>query len=91
LERRETEAPIQPIITDPAEVENFDRKFTEAAISPMEGRRASWGLEEVMGNRANGHGMGAPVGIPNVMGSSFNGFSYVAPSSLLEASMALDF
>jgi len=91
LERRETEAPIQPIITDPAEVENFDKKFTDAAISPVEGRRASWELEEVMGNGANGHGKGAPVGIPTVMGSSFNGFSYVAPSSLLEASMGLDF
>lgn len=36
LADREVEAPIQPIITDPAAAENFGEEFTNLAMSPVE-------------------------------------------------------
>lgn len=35
LERRELEAPIQPVITDPELAENFSSEFTDLAVSPV--------------------------------------------------------
>ena len=43
LERRELEPPIRPLITDPEKAENFDRMFTEMAVSPTVERRMSSG------------------------------------------------
>ncbi|KAI9719680.1 MAG: serine/threonine protein kinase psk1 [Chrysothrix sp. TS-e1954] len=38
LQKREVVAPIQPIITDPAEAENFSSDFTGLAMSPVEAK-----------------------------------------------------
>ena len=35
LERRETEPPIKPLITDPELAENFSSEFTDLAVSPV--------------------------------------------------------
>ncbi|MCJ1476030.1 serine/threonine protein kinase psk1 [Lambiella insularis] len=68
LERRELEAPIRPIITDPELAENFSRDFTELAISPTvgkhEGSGYGWGVEEDT--------------------NPFGGFSFVASRSMLD-------
>jgi len=70
LERRELPAPIQPIITDPAEAENFSTEFTDLAFSPIETRS---GLDWKR------------TGTSHEGGSNpFGGFSFVASSSLID-------
>lgn len=78
LERRELTPPIQPIITDPAEAENFAKEFTDLAMSPVETRfRLS---EKMAGESSDGIGE-----------NPFGGFSYVASNSLLETSALTTF
>lgn len=43
LERRELEAPIKPLVTDPALAENFAKEFTDAQMSPVISR-GQWGM-----------------------------------------------
>ncbi|KAK4893863.1 hypothetical protein LTR27_007889 [Elasticomyces elasticus] len=72
LERREVEPPIQPVVTDPELAENFDREFTDLALSPVltrDGKSFEDYMEDVVKAEAN----------------PFGGFSYVASSSLLES------
>lgn len=69
LVKREVEAPIQPLITDPELAENFSSEFTELSLSPVFTTKESpWALASP----------GAATDNP------FGGFSYVASSSLLE-------
>jgi serine/threonine protein kinase len=69
LAKREVEAPIQPLITDPELAENFALEFTDLALSPVMTRDDPWSA------------MGGSAASEN----PFGGFSYVASSSLLEA------
>ena len=71
LERRELEAPIKPLVTDPSLAENFSTEFTEAAISLVV-TRSNWEFRRkgsVAGNR----------GGENVE-ELFGGFSFQAGS-----------
>ncbi|KAB8339318.1 hypothetical protein FH972_022251 [Carpinus fangiana] len=77
LERRECEAPITPIITDPAEAENFSKDFTDLAMSPV----------ELKGGFLAGRSVGDGDAMEGVEVDPFGGFSYVASNSLLECSL----
>ncbi|KAF2769617.1 Pkinase-domain-containing protein [Teratosphaeria nubilosa] len=77
LERREMEPPIQPIVTDPELAENFSKEFTDLPMSPVL-TRGSNGFDELVAE-ANDARIAAEESNP------FGGFSFVAPSSLLEA------
>ncbi|KAI9730044.1 MAG: serine/threonine protein kinase psk1 [Claussenomyces sp. TS43310] len=69
LARRELEAPIQPLITDPELAENFSNEFTDLAVSPVERfDEDKWSAS-----------------LSALENNPFGGFSYVASSSLLEA------
>ena len=87
LEKRECEAPIQPIVTDPEAAENFGDEFTGLAMSPVEHRKG--GLAWMAGK----DGIERQRGIDGFDGSTarsedpFGGFSFVASRSLLEAGM----
>ena len=70
LERRELEPPIKPLITNSELAENFDRQFTDLAVSPT--------LE-------NGSSIEARRKRAMSMSDPFGGFSFVASNSLLEA------
>ena len=71
LAKRELEAPIQPLITDPELAENFSVDFTDLALSPvLTSQKSPWSAT------VNG-------GIGN--DNPFGGFSYVASQSLLES------
>lgn len=69
LRNRETVAPIQPIITDPAAAENFNVEFTDLALSPIETRSGHW--IATAETKTSGDDL-------------FTNFSYVASQSLLE-------
>jgi hypothetical protein len=70
LAKREIEAPIQPVITDPELAENFSDEFTDLALSPvLISSKAPWS------STATG---------PNGAENPFGGFSYVASQSLLD-------
>jgi serine/threonine protein kinase len=52
LAKREIEAPIQPMITDPELAENFSQDFTDLALSPVLQAKSPWtagGLENPFG------------------------------------------
>ena len=71
LAKRELEAPIQPLITDPELAENFSTDFTDLALSPvLASTKSPWS--------ANAN---SSTGIDN----PFGGFSYVASQSLLDS------
>lgn len=83
LANRELEAPIQPLITDPALAENFSTDFTGLALSPATTD------EDHIGEMLKNVGLS---GEPNaVMSESdpFHGFSFVASSSLLNSGFGL--
>lgn len=42
LAKREVEAPIQPLVTDPELAENFSNEFTDLALSPVMTREDPW-------------------------------------------------
>ncbi len=70
LAKREVEAPIQPLITDPELAENFSNEFTELALSPvLERSVAPWAKRDESSSAVE---------------DPFGGFSYVASRSLLE-------
>lgn len=70
LAKRELEAPIQPLITDPELAENFSADFTDLALSPvLTSQKSPWSVA------VNGGGNENP----------FGGFSYVASQSLLDS------
>lgn len=83
LARRELEAPIQPLITDPALAENFSTDFTGLALSP------ALGDEVHIGDMLKNVGLSAEPS--NSMGEAdpFHGFSFVASSSLLNSGFSL--
>ena len=71
LAKREMEAPIQPLITDPELAENFSTEFTDLALSPvLTSQKSPWSA-----TINNGNGIENP----------FGGFSYVASQSLLDS------
>jgi serine/threonine-protein kinase Psk1 len=75
LEKRELDPPIQPVITDPAEAENFPR-FNALPLpnSPP-----------VFGARDIGVQRGETMGTSGSLGSSlFQGFTYTASSSFID-------
>ena len=95
LERRECEAPIQPLITDPELAENFAKEFTDLPLSPVVERRSMSfshaGVENGSAVNGNIQGPGEPmegvvggVGSQGVGSNPFGGFSFVASQSLLE-------
>ncbi|GAB7362049.1 hypothetical protein MBLNU230_g2083t1 [Neophaeotheca triangularis] len=72
LERRELEAPIQPVITDPELAENFSSDFTDLPMSPAltkDGKMFGEYMEDVQYKAES---------------DPFGGFSFVASKSLLE-------
>ena len=77
LERRELNAPINPVITDPALAENFSLDFTHLPLSPV---TSSSGLDGGSGIATRGNN-GNSSGIDS---DPFRGFSFVASNSLLE-------
>ncbi|KAH9828128.1 protein kinase [Teratosphaeria destructans] len=78
LERREVEPPIQPIITDPELAENFSKEFTDLPMSPVL-TRGNHRFDQLMAEAHDEARIAAEESNP------FGGFSFVAPSSLLEA------
>ena len=71
LAKRELEAPIQPLITDPELAENFSADFTHLALSPvLTTQKVPWSATVNSG-----------IGNEN----PFGGFSYVASQSLLDS------
>lgn len=70
LERRELEAPIQPVITDPELAENFSAEFTEMAMSPVY-QRSSVDMNVLEQTYVKAE-------------NPFGGFSFTASRSLLE-------
>ncbi|KAJ5888122.1 Serine/threonine-protein kinase psk1 [Penicillium taxi] len=77
LERRELDAPIQPIVTDPALAENFSDDFTHLPLSPTVDSK----FDEFCGSKSSASGLaGSAAGEAN----PFGGFSFVASSSLLD-------
>lgn len=83
LARRELEAPIQPLITDPALAENFSTDFTGLALSP------TLGDDVYVGDMLKNVGLSADPS--NSLGETdpFHGFSFVASSSLLNGGFSL--
>lgn len=79
MQRRELEAPIQPIITDPAAAENFSTEFTDLAVSPIKAP-AGFGLGIRIAHSGQ-EGIGTSSASPE---NVFGGFSYVASASLLD-------
>ncbi len=78
LEKREVDPPIQPVITDPAEAENFPR-FNAL---PLPNSPPVFGTGGRDGMGKNGEGMSASSGS---FGSSlFQGFTYTASSSFID-------
>lgn len=73
LERREVEAPIQPVITDPELAENFSDSFTNLPLSPVL-TRGKGGFDDFV----------MPDAAPKLE-NPFGGFSFVASASLLES------
>ncbi|KAH8695364.1 putative serine/threonine protein kinase [Talaromyces proteolyticus] len=83
LARRELDAPIQPVITDPALAENFSADFTSIPLSPvsMDDDRISDMLKQVgLSSESN-------AGVNDA--DPFRGFSFVASSSLLNSGFGL--
>ena len=76
LEKRELEPPIQPVITDPAEAENFPR-FNAL---PLPNSPPAFGAADIAGN-VRGVGMG---GAGSLGSSLFHGFTYTASSSFID-------
>lgn len=76
LAKRELEAPIQPLITDPELAENFATEFTELPLSPVVTFKKPWEIDSSLptDNKDGSKAEDDP----------FGGFSYVASSSLLE-------
>ncbi|KAI9885935.1 MAG: hypothetical protein M1823_002261 [Watsoniomyces obsoletus] len=86
LAKRECQAPIKPLITDPSLAENFAVEFTDLALSPVFTRFAAAGQLTMMGEKNFGQ-----LEDPLLMeycadeeNNPFGGFSYVASSSLLD-------
>lgn len=78
LERRELEPPIQPVITDPAEAENFPR--FNALPLPNSPPTFGAGARDIGINHKKGETNGA-----GSLGSSlFQGFTYTASSSFID-------
>lgn len=77
LEKRDCTPPITPIITDPAEAENFSKDFTDLAMSPVETKGGFFADKPV----------GDTQPMEGVESDPFGGFSYVASKSLLECSI----
>lgn len=69
LAKRELEAPIQPLITDPELAENFAPEFTDLSLSPVVSR-----YDDNPWSATSGHEREDP----------FGGFSFVGSSSLIE-------
>ncbi|KAI9644805.1 hypothetical protein NHQ30_006832 [Ciborinia camelliae] len=69
LAKRELEAPIQPLVTDPELAENFSEEFTELSLSPVltSHNGVPWSATSANDN------------------NPFGGFSYVASQSLLDS------
>lgn len=83
LARRELEAPIQPLITDPALAENFSVDFTSLALSPVvtDEDRIGDMLKQVGLSSEGDNAVSEP--------DPFHGFSYTASSSLLNGGFGL--
>ena len=76
LERRDVEPPIQPVITDPAEAENFPRFNTQALPSPP---------NTFHGRDIQENGVASSVGATGSFGTSlFQGFTYTASNSFID-------
>jgi serine/threonine protein kinase len=71
LARRELDAPIKPLITDPELAENFAAEFTELAVSPVMAKKT---LADALDDA-----------IAESQSNPFGGFSFVASQSLLDA------
>ncbi|KAI0125581.1 kinase-like domain-containing protein [Xylariales sp. AK1849] len=71
LAARETEPPIQPMITDPELAENFAPEFTDLSLSPVITARDPWSASSMSVKDA-------------LKEDPFGGFSFVASSSLIE-------
>jgi len=94
LERRECEAPIQPLITDPELAENFSKDFTDLPLSPVVEKSSmsfsQSGAENGRAGNGNCELRGEPMegvvgGVASGVGSNpFGGFSFVASQSLLD-------
>lgn len=83
LARRELEAPIQPLITDPALAENFSTDFTGLALSP------ALGDDVYIGDMLKNVGLSAEPSSSVGEADPFHGFSFVASSSLLNSGFSL--
>lgn len=70
LAKRELEAPIQPLITDPELAENFDSEFTDLPLSPVITHKQMWENDSAMTAKED---------------NPFGGFSYVASRSMIES------
>ncbi|OKL63253.1 hypothetical protein UA08_01595 [Talaromyces atroroseus] len=79
LARRELEAPIQPLITDPALAENFSTDFTGLALSPASTD------EDHIGDMLKNVGLSTETSGALNEADPFHGFSFVASSSLLNS------
>ena len=73
LERRELEAPIRPVITDPELAENFSKSFTDMRLSPVLTRKSKTFEDLAMPDASKAES------------NPFGGFSFVASNSLLES------
>jgi len=75
LAKREVEAPIQPLITDPELAENFSNDFTDLALSPVLTTKSPWtagGMENPFGGFSfasqsllDGNGFSGMIGYNN--------------------------
>lgn len=84
LARRELEAPIQPLITDPALAENFSTDFTSLALSPTAND------DDRIGDMLKQVGLSSESNNTGVNDADiFHGFSFVASSSLLNSGFGL--
>jgi serine/threonine protein kinase len=75
LEKRDVEPPIQPIVTDPAEAENFPRFNTQPLPSPPTTFASL--AKDIKGQKESGENT-------SVSASLFQGFTYTASSSFLD-------
>ncbi|PGH23335.1 AGC/RSK protein kinase [Polytolypa hystricis UAMH7299] len=93
LEARELEAPIKPLITDPALAENFSTDFTTLPLSPVVSAKPGFPDDDIgakdihlKGGISGHHHRHASRGSFSMLNDDpFGGFSFVASSSLLDS------
>lgn len=90
LEARELDPPIKPLITNPELAENFSSSFTQLPVSPVVSTKPTVdGLEGRKAIPVNSAGSQAFHEHRSSVGDDlFGGFTFVAPSSLLDHSLA---